>query len=174
MIRRTLARPFIETAGALVAVIGSAVGVYLKLYPKKETDKKPGIGAIAGGSLRRKVYGPSGLSGPLRAALYGTGPVVPSNSDPVRDRLEEPVRWAHTALTGCSSAFRGQSAQNNGLSVVIAGGDTPVINDGILHVQKAGDFEFSLAIQAGRTRLGLSRTRRNDARANEARRPVRD
>ena len=48
------------------------------------------------------------------------------------------------------SAFRVASAQNYGLAVVIARGDIRVIDDGIVHVEMAGELKLSLAIQAGR------------------------
>ena len=40
-------RGLIEALGAFVAVVGSAVGVYLQLFPKKGPDKTPEVPVIS-------------------------------------------------------------------------------------------------------------------------------
>jgi tetratricopeptide (TPR) repeat protein len=100
----TTTRGWIETAGALVTVIGSAIGIYLQLHPKKEADKKPEIGAI---TVSAPVTAQNGavVMGSHQQVTVITGYTIEQHEQRLKGREQE-LRELFQATLGQSEARR--------------------------------------------------------------------
>ena len=89
--------------GAFVAVVGSAVGIYLQLFPKKEPDK-PGAAITISGTVTAQNNSPVVIGSP-HATIQITGYTIEQHEQALKVREQE-LREAFQATLGQSEEHR--------------------------------------------------------------------
>jgi hypothetical protein len=98
-------RGWIETVGALVTVLGSAVGIYLQVFPKEEPAKKPETAGITFNAPVNMQGTGTNVVGSQNVMINITGYTIEQHEHRLRAREQE-LREAFQATLGQSEERR--------------------------------------------------------------------